>query len=89
MWRVSRMAVLLAAMSKESKGETVKPRLLSVVEAARYIGVSRATMHRMIDLGIVPHVRVTPGRKHLDRADLDAHIERSRIVATDAPRAVG
>ena len=49
-------------------------RLLSVGEAARYIGRTPSAMRHMIAKGMVPCVR-RDGRVYLDRPDLDGWIE--------------
>ena len=53
--------------------QTDQPRLLSVTEAASYIGRTPKALRHMIASGAVPAVR-EGSRVHLDRADLDAWI---------------
>jgi excisionase family DNA binding protein len=53
------------------------PRLLSTPDAARYLGVSRHTIHRMIHAGELPAVHYFKHRR-VDVRDLDQFIERSK-----------
>jgi hypothetical protein len=52
-------------------------RLLSVPEAARYIGRSATAMRHLVKAGIVPSVR-RDHRVFVDRQDLDHWIEMSK-----------
>ena len=54
--------------------QSEQPRLLSVIEAAAYIGRTPKALRHMIADGSVPAVR-GGSRVHLDRADLDGWIE--------------
>lgn len=51
-----------------------EPRLLSVNEAAAYIGRTPKALRHMIAHGAIPAVR-EGSRVHLDRADLDRWVE--------------
>ena len=61
-------------------------RLLTDVEAALYLGISRSTVRALIANGYLPRVQppATDGRGgparvlRIDRKDLDAFIERSK-----------
>lgn len=64
------IASRVAARLSQSEG----PRLLSVKEAAIYIGRTPKALCHMIGKGAVPVVR-EGSRVHLDRADLDQWIE--------------
>jgi len=57
-----------------------QPRLLSVKDAAAYIGRTPKALRHMIADGAVPTVR-EGGRIHLDRTDLDRWIEMRRTAA--------
>lgn len=65
------------------RGECSAPvrRLLSLREAAAYLGVSYWTVRSWAESGKLPHVRL-PGRRLLrvDRADLDRLIEACRVA---------
>lgn len=50
--------------------DTVKPRGMSRVDAARYVGVSRATMDRLIEAGAVK-TKLIGGRRVVDVHQLD------------------
>ena len=54
--------------------QTEQPRLLSVDEAATYLGRTPKALRHMIANGIIPAVR-EGSRVHLDRADLDRWVE--------------
>lgn len=54
--------------------QTEQPRLLSVDEAAAYIGRTSKALRHMIASGAMPAVR-EGARVHLDRADLDRWVE--------------
>lgn len=64
------IAVRLAAHLHKS-GE---PRLMSVKDAAAYIGRSPKALWHLIAKGAIPSIR-EGNRVHLDRADLDQWIE--------------
>jgi excisionase family DNA binding protein len=57
-----------------------EPRLLSVNDAARYIGRTPKALRHMIANGAIATIR-EGGRIHLDRADLDRWIELRRAAA--------
>jgi hypothetical protein len=52
--------------------ETIGPLLLGMSAASKFLGVSRATLWRMIKKGIVERVEVLPGSFRLRRCDLEA-----------------
>ena len=54
--------------------QTEQPRLLSVVEAAAYLGRTPKALRHLIASGAIPAVR-EGSRVHLDRADLDRWVE--------------
>lgn len=56
-------------------------RLLTLREAAAYLGVSYWTVRSWIESGRLPHVRL-PGRRllRIDRADLDRLVEACRVA---------
>jgi hypothetical protein len=63
--------------------EPMSPRLLTVPQAAAYLGISAETMNKYAARGVVPVVMLPPPRAGLggpfiDRWDLDALIERSK-----------
>jgi excisionase family DNA binding protein len=54
------------------------PRLLSQHEAARYLGISYWTIRDLVFRREIPPVKI--GRRILvDRMDLDAYLDRSKI----------
>lgn len=56
----------------------IQPRLLSLEEAAIYLGVSKWTLRDLIFRGDLPHLKIKR-RVLVDRADLDAYISRAKI----------
>ena len=64
------IAVRVAARLNQSE----QPRLLSVAQAAGYIGRTEKALRHMIGSGAIPAVR-EGSRIHLDRADLDVWIQ--------------
>jgi len=52
--------------------ETTSPLLLGMTASAKLLGVSRATLWRMIKGGVLQKVEVLPGSFRLRRADLEA-----------------
>jgi excisionase family DNA binding protein len=65
-------AIAVRVVSRLNKSE--EPRLLSVNDAAAYIGRSQKALRHMIASGAIPCVR-DGSRVHLDRADLDGWID--------------
>ena len=58
----------------------VEPRLLSQHEAARYLGISYWTVRDLVFRRDIPFVKI--GRRVLvDRLDLNAYLDRSKIHA--------
>lgn len=68
------LADAIAARVAARLRESDEPRLLTVKEAAIYIGRSEKALWHMIGNSSVPVVR-EGARVHLDRADLDQWIE--------------
>ncbi|NGZ95328.1 MAG: hypothetical protein CV089_04215 [Nitrospira sp. WS110] len=56
-----------------------RKRLYTIPEAADYLGRSVWSIRRLIWGAVLPSVRVQ-GRVHLDVADMDALIERSKCL---------
>jgi len=52
--------------------ETVAPLLMGMKAAAKFLGVSRTTLWRMVIDGRLKRVEVLPGSFRLRRADLEA-----------------
>ncbi len=56
-------------------------RLCSIEKASAYLGLSTWTIRRMVWTGVIPHLRC--GRRILlDVRDLDAWIEREKVLGT-------
>jgi excisionase family DNA binding protein len=71
---VDAIAARVAARLHKSE----EPRLMSVDEAAVYIGRTPKALRHMIAGGTVPAVR-EGSRVHLDRADLDQWVEMRKV----------
>ena len=71
-------AIAERVLARLHQGE--EPRLLSVKEAAAYIGRTQKSLRYMIAAGAIPAVR-EGSRIHLDRADLDRWIEMRKCRA--------
>jgi len=55
------------------------PRLLTVSQAAEYLGCSRANVYTLINAGELPVVAVGKSRGYrIDRQDIDAFIDRRK-----------
>lgn len=72
-------------MSNPAEGQT----LLKIPEAAARLGVSRATVYRLIEAGDLDTVTVktartvkTAGRARVPSGSIDDYIERTRKAAT-------
>lgn len=61
---------------------TVEPRALNMTDSAAYLGISRATLWRLITAGAIPVIVIgdTEQRplRRIARADLDDFIDRQR-----------
>lgn len=68
------LADAIAERVYQRLNQSQESRLLSVNEAARYLGRTPKALRHMIANGTVPAVR-EGGRLHLDRGDLDNWIE--------------
>lgn len=62
-----------------------RPAALSVNEAARYIGISRANLYRLFQSGELTPTRIG-GRTLVRRVDADALLEKSVGAAESKPR---
>ena len=69
-------AIAERVLARLHQGE--QPRLLTVDEAARYIGRTGKALRHMIANGAIAAVR-EGSRMHLDRADLDRWVGMRRV----------
>jgi excisionase family DNA binding protein len=56
----------------QKTAQTVGPLLMGMAASAKFLGVSRTTLWRMISEGRLQKVEVLPGSFRLRRADLEA-----------------
>jgi len=63
---------ILAVETKPERREPKAPFLVGMSEGARLLGLSRATLWRMIRAGRLEKVEVLPGSFRLRRGDLEA-----------------
>ena len=60
-------------------GESVKPRLLTLQEAARYLTLGQWAVRRLVWDGELPEVRIR-GKMRFDQPDLDNLIDKLKVV---------
>jgi predicted DNA-binding transcriptional regulator AlpA len=65
-------SILESGIIREKTTETTGPLLLGMTASAKLLGVSRATLWRMIKGGLLQKVEVLPGSFRLRRTDLEA-----------------
>ncbi len=66
------------AMADAGAG-TQPAKLLTVIEAANYLGISRTTCYQLMDSGRLAYHRVTARSRRIDMADLEAFKAGCRI----------
>jgi predicted DNA-binding transcriptional regulator AlpA len=59
------------------------PLLMGMSASAKFLGVSRATLWRMIKAGLLQKVEVLPGSFRLRRADLEAIAAGQRLCRSE------
>jgi predicted DNA-binding transcriptional regulator AlpA len=67
----------------ETFSPTQGPLLLGMSASAKFLGVSRATLWRMIKAGLLQKVEVLPGSFRLRRADLEAIAAGRRMCRSE------
>jgi hypothetical protein len=75
---------VLARRITETFSPAQGPLLLGMSASAKFLGVSRATLWRMIKAGLLQKVEVLPGSFRLRRADLEAIAAGRRICHNEA-----
>jgi predicted DNA-binding transcriptional regulator AlpA len=76
--------VILERRIAETFSPTQGPLLLGMSASAKLLGVSRATLWRMIKAGLLQKVEVLPGSFRLRRADLESVAAGRQTHRTDA-----
>lgn len=64
--------ILDGKTTEESETASTGPLLMGMGEGARFLGVGRATLWRMIRAGRLKKIEVLPGSFRVRRADLEA-----------------
>jgi hypothetical protein len=72
-----RVAARLGERLGESNGSAIRPRLLTVSEAARYLGRTRYSVQHLIQNSTLPPVKLD-SRTFLDIKDLDRLIDDAK-----------
>ena len=70
--QISAIDGILEGKLQTRTAEAVGPLLMGMMAAAKYLGVSRTTLWRMVNEGRLKKVEVLPGSFRLRRADLEA-----------------
>ena len=78
--QISAIDGILEGKFQTKASETVGPLLMGITASARLLGVSRATLWRMIKIGSLQKIEVLPGSFRLRRADLDAIVNWQKIT---------
>lgn len=61
---------------EKSARETVQAAVLGISDSARYLGMSRRTLERILDAREMAVVQISPGRRGVTRDELDGYIAR-------------
>lgn len=69
---------ILAGKATESPVATSGPLLLGMGAGARFLGVSRPTLWRMIKAGVVARVEILPGSFRVSRAELEGLLAKAK-----------
>ncbi len=69
---------ILEGKNRNNRTQTSGPLLMGMAAAAKFLGVSRTTLWRMIKDGRLQKVEVLPGSFRLRRADLEAVAEEAK-----------
>jgi excisionase family DNA binding protein len=72
---------ILESRTQEKPATTSGPLLLGMSAAAKFLGVSRVTLWRMIKGGTLPKIEILPGTFRIRRADLEAIAAGQRKIA--------
>ena len=64
--------------------ESSERRLLTVTDAAKFLGCSRANVYGLIEAGDLPFITIGKSRGYrIDRHDLEAFLQRRKTVKAD------
>ena len=72
---------ILESRIHEKPATTSGPLLLGMSAAAKFLGVSRVSLWRMIKGGMLPKIEILPGTFRIRRADLEAIAAGQRKIA--------
>lgn len=86
--RAEALRVLRGEVAATPSPRSEGPLLLGMGQAAKYLGVSRPTLWRILQLGRLEKVEMLPGSYRMRRADLDAYVAnngtRGKAAADEA-----
>jgi excisionase family DNA binding protein len=69
--QISAIDSILEGKNQENTSQSIGPLLMGMTASAKFLGVSRTTLWRMINEGRLQKVEVLPGSFRLRRADLE------------------
>lgn len=72
-------------LAQSGAGGDVRPRLLSVEQAAVYLGRTKEAVHHMVSSGKIPKVQ-GDRRIQIDIRDLDHWIEANKQAGSNVPK---
>lgn len=78
---LQKQAIEQVLQGKTSEPPTSRsgPLLLGMGAGARFLGVSRPTLWRMIKAGVVARVEILPGSFRVSRAELEGLLDKTKI----------
>ena len=77
------LAGIRELVRRVQRGDQLRPRLLDIADASRYLGVGDKAIRALIAKGELPYIQRIPGRSPylLDIRDLDAWADRHKVRA--------
>lgn len=74
------LADVRESVRRVERGDQLRPRLLDITDAGRYLSMSDKGIRELIVQGELPYVQKVPGRSPylLDLRDLDSWVEKNK-----------
>jgi hypothetical protein len=74
------LADVRESVRRVERGDQLRPRLLDITDAGRYLSMSDKGIRELIVRGELPYVQKVPGRSPylLDLRDLDSWVEKNK-----------